>query len=408
MTSRPATSLLSPLVRTLLWVVFAGYVAYVASMHYGGYQAAKNGERPWYTDFTHTYAASLLVQQLPAENLYRDRVFMQSMYAAAEKAFGPDLSWGQVRAINFAPWMYPPTFILVVAPLAWMPYLLAYLSWIAITAVPYLAAMRGILRDHAAWPFALALPTTYGNLMYGQTGFLSAGLIGCGLLLLRQRPWLAGALIGLASVKPHLGLLVPLALLAGGHWRCFAGASLAVAGLSLLSVLVYGIEPWYATLGSVAFYLEGFELGGYNLYAMTSVLSTVRLPGGSAQAMWAAQNAALAAMAAVVAVVWWHGRRRPDTHGLQAAVLCFAAPLAIPMVYVYDLAILAPGAAWLWCELRARGARGWETGLFVLALAWPMFSYELARASGIQTGALSAALLLGLALRRYWLRRADA
>lgn len=404
MPARPTTSSLSLPVRILLYIIFAGYVAYVASMFYGGYVAAENGQRPWYTDFTHTYAASLLIQQLPAEYLYDDQTFMKAMYLAAEAAFGPGLSWGQSSAINFAPWMYPPTFILVIAPLAYLPYLLAYLGWIAVTAVPYLAAMRSILNTSSAWPFALALPTTYSNLMYGQTGLLSAGMIGLGLVLLRQRPWLAGVLIGLASVKPHLGLLIPLALMAGGYWRTFASATATVLFMIAASMLVYGMEPWYATLGSIDFYLEGFKVGGYNLYTMTSVLSAVRIAGGSIEAMWAAQNVSLALMAALVAWIWWQGRNLPHALGLQYAILCFATPLAIPMVYVYDLAILAPGAAWLWCDLRAHSARKWEITLLVLALAWPMFSYEFASYTGIQLGALSPAILLALALRR-WLQQ---
>lgn len=401
----PRTPDLSPPVgiRAVLWLIFAGYVAYVASMHVDGYERAARGERPWYTDFTHTYAGSLLVRHMPAENLYRDEIFVRAMQQAARIAYGPKLSERQARAVNFAPWMYPPPFILVVAPLAYLPYLLAYLAWIGATLVPYLAALRAILPGGAwrtAWPFALAAPTTYSNFMYGQTGFLSAGLIGLGLALLRSRPLLAGVFIGLASVKPHLGLLVPVALAAGGHWRTFGTATATTLGLIVASAVAYGMEPWYATIGSMDFYIQGFELGGYNLLAMTSVLATVRMAGGSAAAMWLAQNLATAAMLALVAWVWWRGRRQPDLLGLQCAILCFGAPLAVPMVYVYDLAVLVPGAAWLWSDFRRRGASAWEKGVFAAAMAAPMFVYEFAKLSGVQLGAVGVLALLVLAVRR--------
>jgi hypothetical protein len=384
-----------------LWLVFAWYVGYTAGMHYRGHVWAAEGERPWYTDFTHTYAASLLLRSQPAEALYRDDIFYDSMVDAAHAAYGPTLSHAQAGAINFGPWMYPPPFIFVVAPLALFPYLPAYLLWVLATAVPYLAAMRAILRAPLAWPFALAPPTTYANLMYGQTGFLSAGLIGLGLAQLTRRPVVAGVLIGLASVKPHLGLLIPLALLAGRYWKAFTAASATTVALAVLSALVYGIGPWLATLGSIGYYAEGFERDAYNLFTMTSVLSTVRVAGGSVEAMWLAQNVSTLVMAALVAWVWWRGAQRPETLGLRAAILCFAAPLAVPMVYVYDLALLVPGAAWLWCDFRARGARGWEVAVVVVSLGLLLFVYELARATGIQLGAACSAGLLGLALYRY-------
>ena len=65
-------------------------------------------------------------------------------------------------------------------------------------------------------------------LFFVLSGFLIGGLIALGLTLLSSRPWLAGLLIGLASVKPHFGVLIPLALVAGGYWRSFFSAALTV------------------------------------------------------------------------------------------------------------------------------------------------------------------------------------
>lgn len=53
--------------------------------------------------------------------------------------------------------------------------------------------------------------------MIEQNGFLSAGLFGGALVLLERRPVLAGALFGLLTYKPHLGLLVPIVLIADWH-----------------------------------------------------------------------------------------------------------------------------------------------------------------------------------------------
>jgi hypothetical protein len=43
--------------------------------------------------------------------------------------------------------------------------------------------------------------------------------------VLERRPYLAGSLFGLMIFKPQLGLLLPVALIAGRQWRVFAAAA---------------------------------------------------------------------------------------------------------------------------------------------------------------------------------------
>ena len=50
-----------------------------------------------------------------------------------------------------------------------------------------------------------------------------------------RRPVLAGALLGALVIKPHLALLVPFWLAAGGQWRAFAAAAASAAGLLVLA-----------------------------------------------------------------------------------------------------------------------------------------------------------------------------
>jgi len=46
-------------------------------------------------------------------------------------------------------------------------------------------------------------------------------LLGTALVMLVERPILAGVLIGCLAYKPQFGLLIPLVLIAGSHWRAF-------------------------------------------------------------------------------------------------------------------------------------------------------------------------------------------
>jgi len=61
-------------------------------------------------------------------------------------------------------------------------------------------------------------------------------------------PLLAGFLIALLTVKPQLGLLIPLFLLATGRYRVFAYAAAFTTLLLGASVAVFGTEVWKAYL----------------------------------------------------------------------------------------------------------------------------------------------------------------
>ena len=355
---------------------------------------------PLYTDFTPTYAASIVVRELPAEFVYLQRTMVEAGKEAARRIYG-DITDRQARGVGFAPWMYPPTFILLVIPLAYLPYLVAWAAWLGATALPYLLTVRRILPGQLALPFALAAPPAFFNVMYGQTGFLTAGLLGAGLLMLRRRPVCAGLLIGLASVKPHFGVLVPFALLAGGHWRAFGAATFSVILTIALSVLVLGDDPWFAFIGTSLFHLEGFSVGAFALAPMTTVWSAARLAGMSVDDAWLLQAAAGASMLALVVGVWWRGRRDAESHGLQAAVLCLATPLALPLAFLYDLVLIVPAAAWLWADMRRHGAGRAEYGVLAVALAALLGVKELANAVSFQAAPWLLAVLLGLALRRF-------
>src|SRR6202023_3344335 len=89
-------------------------------------------------------------------------------------------------------------------------------------------------------PVAAAFPAIFVNLGHGQNGFLTAGLLGAALLSLPRRPLLSGILFGLLAYKPQFGLLIPIALLAGGQWRATISAGLTVVALMTVATLAFG------------------------------------------------------------------------------------------------------------------------------------------------------------------------
>lgn len=386
-------------------LVFLAYVALVADYHRTNQENVRRGGDPLVTDFLPFYAASLQIRREPAAALYDRTRRYWSMVFALKAAFGDSLTGRQAHSTGAPLWMHPPTFILALAPLASLPYLQSMVLWLVVTALPYLAAMRRIVPDRTAWAIALAAPPTLFNILFGQTGFLTAGLIGLGLSLLSARPLLAGICIGLASVKPHFGILIPLALLAGGHWRTFWAAAATVGGLMLASLAAYGAAPWAAFFGSFGNYFGGYGNGSYNLSIMANVLGMMLQFGEPSRSAWSAQILVMALAAAAVA--WaWRGRQAEPCLGLQSAVLCLATALFVPMIYVYDLVLLTPGVAWLWIDMRENGASRWEQGLLALSFCGLLPLWILAMVD-VQLVPIAVGCLLALALKRLQARRRE-
>ena len=140
-----------------------------------------------------------------------------------------------IRKGGFYPWPYPPSFLFVAATLATAPVFLSMLTWTLATFAAFAAAIARISSSRRDMLLMLATPAAWLNLYIGQNGALTAALIGFGLILLPARPVAAGICIGLLSVKPHLGLLIPVALLAGGYYRAFASAAVTVVALALVN-----------------------------------------------------------------------------------------------------------------------------------------------------------------------------
>ncbi len=93
--------------------------------------------------------------------------------------------------------------------LARFSYPVAFIGWVSISLLPYLAVMRAIVGRAFGLVLAIAFPVVLNNTLVGQNGFLTAALIGGTLYLMPVRPVLAGICLGLLSYKPQYGLLFP-------------------------------------------------------------------------------------------------------------------------------------------------------------------------------------------------------
>jgi len=82
------------------------------------------------------------------------------------------------------------------------------------------------------------------NIFAGQNGFLTSALMIAGLAQLGRRPILSGVCFGLLTIKPQLGLLLPLMLLLTGQWRAIAAAVVTTAALVVATGLLFGFDIW--------------------------------------------------------------------------------------------------------------------------------------------------------------------
>lgn len=293
-------------------------------------------------------------------------------------------------------WNYPPQFLLVVMPLALLPYFTAFFAWTLAAFALFLFVVHRFAPTQATLLLATAFPATFWNMTHGQNGFVLAALFGGAMLLLERRPILAGVLIGLMTFKPHLGLLIPIALLFGRHWTAFAAAAATTVIFALVSTAVVGVDAWVAFLRELPTINGLLETGKLPWKRMVSAFANLRMLGVGLEFAYASQILSALVAAALVALVWM----RCAATALRAAVLVAGAPLATPYVFDYDLAMLAvPIAAIAWDGLQ----RGWLAGeREVLIAVWlaPMLATVLAANTGIPLGYLWALALFLIAVRR--------
>ena len=172
-------------------MIAVGYLVLAIALHLTAARQAADGTTPMVTDFNTFFAVHLLLADHPAAAAYQPAVMQAAERQAIRQAYG-GLTDDQLAPIPVFTWLYPPTTLLVVAPLGALPYWVAFVAWTASTLFVWLAAVHRILPHRATVAVALALPATFLNGMFGQMGFLAAGLAGLGLSLLVERPLLAG------------------------------------------------------------------------------------------------------------------------------------------------------------------------------------------------------------------------
>jgi alpha-1,2-mannosyltransferase len=342
-------------------------------------------EKPNTTDFVSFYAAGRLADAgTPA------LAYDQTAHLAAEEAVVG-------KGIEYQYFNYPPVYQALFAPIAYLPYLIAFVLFEVVTLLLFLAVARRILDDRGSTALLVlvAFPMVWWNIGLGQNAFLTAALCGAGTLLVDRRPVLAGLCFGALCYKPHIALLVPLALASGGYWRSFAAAVVSASALLLASLAFLGPETWHAFLAAAGASHSMYESGRILFGGFVNPFGAMRLLGASVAAAYAVQATFSVIAAVAVAIVWYRRASLPA----RAAVLASATLVAVPLSLLYDLMLGAIAGCWL---LRGQGhdTAPWEKTVLAMIYVVLIDSRALAEQFTIPVNTIAALALLTLSVRR--------
>jgi glycosyl transferase family 87 len=314
------------------------------------------------TDFSSFWTASRLALAGEPAKVYD----ATAHFAEQRRIFGAEA--------GYYAFFYPPIYLLVCLPLGLLPYIFALVAWLASTGLAYVAVVRKIGGATLGLLPILAFPAVFTTIGHGQNAFLTTALLGAGGLWLDRRPALAGALFGALAIKPHLALVIPIALAFSGRWRAFAAAALTAVALASLAALVFGAETWRAFVDAAPLAREALEGDLVGPEKMTSVYAAARLLGGGIGLAYLMQAATAAIVCLVVAALAL--RRMPgDAYGPLIAV---AATLASPFLLDYDLTLTAIPLAWAAAKALEKGFLPYEKAILLSAFALPVLARPVA------------------------------
>ncbi len=341
----------------------------------------------WGRDFVNLWTGGKLINIQDYATLYTPSAFA----AFQEHGFGH---------LNPHVYSYPPTGFPIASLLSVLPYPLALGLWLVGTSALFIRAAKPWWPENggAAW-FVILTPAAMVNLWIGNYGFFFGAIFLLAFRRLDDRPVLAGALIGLFSIKPQLAVLIPLVLLIRGNWRAIFSAAASTISLIVASCLVYGWPAWHAFLFRAAGkQVSVIDAHGAFFGKMSAAAATAILGLGGGWPLAIAGQALLAALGiGLVSVAAW---RRVPTDRL-ALLLATCTFLVLPYSINYDLVVVCIGA---WVVMTDHAARPFEKGLAALGFMAPQIGIALALVGAPVTSLMLAAL--AIAQFRVTMRRA--
>ena len=252
------------------------------------------------------------------------------------RALSSSFPTGQNDITPALPFINPPVFAWLIAPLTALPLPIAYAVWCAISLAAlvwgwHIAAPYSGLRKLTLLLAALALWPVLDAFFFGQPSLVLLALVATSWwLCTKDRPLAAGAALALATaIKPHTVILVPVVLAATGRYRPFLSWAAFCSVLAIASVLALGPSGLNTMLHTLEYGQTDTGQAHYTLaYIFGTGLLTYALEG---------------LLGATAVVIAW--RRRADLNFVFALGLLGSLVFAFHL-HSYDYVALVL-AAWL-------------------------------------------------------------
>ncbi len=188
-------------------------------------------------DFIFFYAAAKEVVINNVHHLYDN-------YYASEttSAIFPEL--GSMKLSNWV-WLYPPHYLLLIAPLGFLPYHYALAAWLAISILLPVITLRYFWRINYGFLFiAIFNINIFICLIMGQNALILSSIAGIGIASMKKQPWLAGICFAIVSMKPHFAILIPVALVFGRYWQTLIYTIISTLILMTISSFLFGWDVY--------------------------------------------------------------------------------------------------------------------------------------------------------------------
>jgi hypothetical protein len=311
------------------------------------------------------------------------------------------------RDVSYWATVYPPNSLVMMAPLAMMPPVMAMLVWLAIMLVliglqfAALAQLVGTEKLGGKWLILVgaalfSAPFQFG-ILSGQLSMPAISLVAITFwCVARQRHLLGGILLGIAcAIKPQVAGPFVIYYLITRRWKLSIAAMItggAVLAIALVAMQLTHI-PWLA--GWTRSIQDTGRIGDVNDYGwanrfrdeiidlkiiLVSFISNPTLLRGAIGAI------TLGFLAWLVAVfprgrAWSVSRETLALAGLSAIIL-------LPIYHrVYDGALLATALAWALAELRGRW-RGYSVAMLIAMLPF-LVPFDIVKSVGTRKPAVA-------------------
>ena len=209
--------------------------------------------KPFGGDFIQEWAGADMLRSEQGRDLYDLKAFAAWQHSPERLGFAWDKH-------GFYPPVYPPPYYWLLRPFSLLNYRAAVWVWMALIVLAYPVAVY-IIENYCVspstsrtrlaiffWSVFVLFPPLYEGWRAGQKGSLWLLLLALSVAACRaKRPFVAGLLLSIFTLKPTLFLLAPLAALRT-RWIALGGMTL---GFGLLWGICFLTTPWEAWSGFI-------------------------------------------------------------------------------------------------------------------------------------------------------------